>query len=70
MTEGAPIDHAVGLSDVASVGEEVGPAGRPLAVIHARDEDGAARAAATVRAAITVGDTAPAMASVVTEELR
>jgi thymidine phosphorylase len=70
MTEGAPIDHAVGLSDVASVGEEVGPAGRPLAVVHAHDEDGAARAAATVRAAIAVGDAAPAIAAVVTEELR
>jgi thymidine phosphorylase len=57
--EDDPIDHAVGLVDVAGLGEEVGPGGRPLAVVHARDQDAGDRAAARVRAAFAVGD-APA----------
>jgi thymidine phosphorylase len=44
------IDHAVGLAELAGVGAEVGTA-RPLATVHARDEAGAERAAAAVRAA-------------------
>ena len=52
------IDHAVGLVDVAGLGEEVGPGGRPLAVVHARDLATAERAAARVRAAFAVGDAA------------
>jgi thymidine phosphorylase len=70
MTEGAPIDHAVGLADVAAVGEAVGPGARPLAVVHARDGDAADRAIDAVRAGIHVGDRAPAVEPVVTEELR
>ena len=53
--EDAAIDHAVGLVDVAGLGEEVGPGGRPLAVVHARDAGAAERAAERVRAAFTVG---------------
>ena len=49
------VDHAVGLTDVAGLGEEVGPGGRPLAVVHARDEAAAERAAARLRAAFAVG---------------
>jgi thymidine phosphorylase len=60
------IDHAVGLVDVAGLGEEVGPGGRPLAVVHARDADGAERAAERLRAAFTVGD-APAALPPLTE---
>jgi thymidine phosphorylase len=58
------IDPAVGLSEVAPVGAAVGP-GRPLAVVHARDEEGLAAAAAALRAAIRVGDEAPAARPVV-----
>jgi thymidine phosphorylase len=47
------IDPAVGLSDIIRVGEEA-DAERPLAVIHARDEDGWAQAARAVRAAISL----------------
>ena len=43
------IDHAVGLVDVAGLGEEVGPGGRPLAVVHARDGDRRARRRARPR---------------------
>ena len=53
------IDHAVGLTDVAAIGETVGPDTRPLAVIHARDEAQADRAEAMLRDAYTLGDAAP-----------
>ena len=50
------IDHAVGLTEIAEPGERVGPGGRPVALVHARDEDSAARAAQAVSAAFRVGD--------------
>jgi thymidine phosphorylase len=45
-----PVDHAVGLTDLAAIGDEVGPE-RPLARVHARSTDAAERAAAAVVAA-------------------
>jgi thymidine phosphorylase len=59
------IDPAVGLSDVAPVGAEVGP-DRPLAIVHARDEAGFEAAAAALRAAVRVDDDAPAERPIVT----
>ena len=53
--EDEAVDHAVGLTDVAGLGEEVGPGGRPLAVVHARTEAAAERAAQRLRTAFTVG---------------
>jgi thymidine phosphorylase len=53
--EDQPVDHAVGLTDVAGLGEEVGPGGRPLAIVHARDRAAAERAGARLRAAFSVG---------------
>jgi thymidine phosphorylase len=50
------IDHAVGFSQVAAPGERVGPHHRPLALVHARDEDAAAHAADALSAAFRVGD--------------
>jgi thymidine phosphorylase len=64
------IDMAVGLDAVSGVGTPVARGGRPLAVVHARDEAGADAAAAEVKAAITVGDTAPAITPIVAEVLR
>jgi thymidine phosphorylase len=66
------VDHAVGLAAVAAPGEAVGPGGRPLAVVHARDEASAAAAERALGAAIAVGDDAPGAdhVPVVTEELR
>jgi thymidine phosphorylase len=52
------IDPAVGLTEVAPVGVEVGP-DRPLAVVHAATEDAADEAAAALRAAVTVADEPP-----------
>src|SRR4051794_3123657 len=52
------IDHAVGLSQIAPVGEWVGP-DRPLAVIHARGDASADEAAAALLAAVTVGEDPP-----------
>jgi thymidine phosphorylase len=68
--ESDAIDMAVGLADVAGPGEAVGRGGRPLAVVHARDRAGADAAEKAVRAAITVGDTAPEGRPVVAEVLR
>jgi thymidine phosphorylase len=65
-----PIDHAVGLTEVAEPGERVEPGGRPLALVHAADEAGAQRAADALRAAIAVGDEAPAEVKPVLETLR
>ena len=63
LREDQGIDHAVGLVDVAGLGEEVGHGARPLAVVHAADTATAERAADRLRAAFTVGDppAAPAL---------
>jgi thymidine phosphorylase len=50
------VDHSVGLTEVAALGERVEPGGRPLALVHAHDEDSARRAAHAVRAGYVVGD--------------
>ena len=51
-----PVDHSVGFTEVAGLGERVGPGERPLALVHARDEAGAERAADALRDAVTLGD--------------
>jgi thymidine phosphorylase len=53
-----PVDHSVGLTELAGIGDEVGPH-RPLALVHARDEASAAAAMNTLRAAYTLGEPAP-----------
>jgi thymidine phosphorylase len=50
------VDHSVGLTEVAAIGERVEPGGRPLAIVHARDEESARRAGDAVRAACEIGD--------------
>lgn len=62
------IDHAVGLSDVASIDEAVGPE-RPLCRVHARHDEDARLAVATVRAAISVGEAAAAAPPLVYERI-
>jgi pyrimidine-nucleoside phosphorylase len=52
-TKGDPIDPAVGIEWFPKVGDRIEP-GRPLAVVHARHEDAATRAARAVLEAIRV----------------
>ena len=50
------VDHAVGLTGIAGIGDAVGPGAddRPLAIVHAATEDKAAEAAAELRSTIHV----------------
>jgi thymidine phosphorylase len=68
--EDDPVDHSVGLTEVAAPGEDVASGGRPLALVHAKDEETAARAADALRAAYTLGDSAPHAGPPVLEVLR
>lgn len=49
-----PIDHAVGLTELADIGATV-DTHRPLAIVHARSEAAVEEAARAVRAAYTIG---------------
>jgi thymidine phosphorylase len=64
------IDHSVGMTEVAAIGERVGPGERPLAVVHARDGEGAERAAGELRSAYGLGDGPVEPSSAVIERLR
>jgi thymidine phosphorylase len=64
------IDHSVGLTEVAELGERVEPGGRPLARVHAQDQESAERAAEAVREAYTLGDARPAVPDPVIEVQR
>ncbi len=52
------VDHAVGLTELAPLGAAVG-LDRPLCIVHARTEAAAAVAADRIRAAYTIGRSAP-----------
>jgi thymidine phosphorylase len=65
---GQAIDHSVGLSQVAGIGDEVGK-DRPLAIIHARDRDSAERAAAELLTAFTIGGETTSANPVVYEKI-
>jgi thymidine phosphorylase len=64
------IDHSVGLTEVAAIGERVGPGERPLALVHARDEAAAERTAAALVSAYVLGDGPAAPGPAIIEELR
>jgi len=51
------IDPSVGFTELAGLGAAVGP-GAPLAMVHARNEAEAGRAAASLRAAYRIGEDA------------
>ena len=51
VRESDSIDHRVGFTELAPVGALVGPGERPLAIVHARNEDHAEKAEASIRAA-------------------
>jgi thymidine phosphorylase len=61
--EDDPVDHSVGLTDVAAPGEKVAPGGRPLATVHARDDESARRATEALRDAYELGTAAVKEAS-------
>ncbi|MEM8589473.1 MAG: thymidine phosphorylase [Pseudomonadota bacterium] len=63
------IDHAVGLTDIAGIGDRVGPADKALAQVHAADEASAERATDAVRRAFTIGDEAPAKRSLIAKRV-
>jgi thymidine phosphorylase len=48
------VDHAVGLTNIAALGEAVGKGGRPLATLHARDESSFEKMAQTLKTVMTV----------------
>jgi thymidine phosphorylase len=58
VRESDPVDHSVGLTEVAAPGERVGPGERPLAVVHAASSEAAERCAGALRAAYVVGEAA------------
>jgi thymidine phosphorylase len=62
------IDHAVGFTDLAGKGDEVGP-GRPLAIIHARDEASLSRAAQGLARAYRIAEQPVARSAAVLERI-
>ena len=63
------IDPAVGLADIAALGERVA-AGQPLAMIHARSEPEAERAERQFLAALEIGETALAEPTLIQDIIR
>lgn len=51
-----PIDHAVGITDLAGLGDDAGR--QPLGIVHARDEAGFANAQKRLRQAYAIGEKA------------
>ncbi len=64
------VDHSVGLTAAAGLGERVAPGSRPLALVHARDGSAADRAAQAICAAYTLGDSPPTVTDPVVEVQR
>ena len=62
------IDPAVGLTEIAPVGAEVGP-DRPLAIVHAADQAAADEAVRALNEAVTVGDEAPPERPVIVDRI-
>ncbi len=63
-----PIDHAVGLTQLAEIGETV-DASRPLAIVHARSEEAAQAAERMVRAAYALGDAKATSGAMILERI-
>ena len=51
----ASVDHSVGFTDIVEIGDSV-DSQRPIAMVHARSEAAAERAAEQLRAAFTIGE--------------
>ncbi len=63
------IDHSVGFTRLAAIGTPVGAGDAPLAVVHARTEAHAEKAAAALRAAYKLGHAIPEETPVVFERI-
>jgi thymidine phosphorylase len=70
VRETDPVDHSVGLTEVAAPGEPVGPGERPLAVVQAASSEAAERCADAVRDAYVVGEASNGEVPAVLEVLR
>jgi thymidine phosphorylase len=68
QVEGDRVNPAVGLSDIAALGTWV-EKGQPLARVHALREPAAAEAIASLRAAITLSDSAPNLPPLIRERV-
>jgi thymidine phosphorylase len=68
LVAGQKIDPAVGLSDLALLGEHRAE-GEPLACVHAASEEAAARAAEAVATAYGLAETPPALPPLVHERI-
>ncbi len=62
------VDHAVGLTGLAGVGDKV-DTGRPLAIVHARSEEAAEAAARAVRMAYAIGEEEAASGPLILERI-
>ena len=62
------IDHSVGLTGMCALGETVG-GDRPLALIHAASDSDAEAACSALRQAISIGNDAPKLSSVIVERV-
>ncbi|RUO26847.1 thymidine phosphorylase [Aliidiomarina minuta] len=60
----APVDHAVGLSQLPAVGDRI-EAGEPLAMVHARDQASAEKASEQLLNSLTLGKEKPGQQTVV-----
>ena len=65
----ASVDHSVGFSDIAEIGDRVDNQ-RPIAIVHARSEEAAARAADQLRDAVTLGESAAAADTLLQDTFR
>jgi thymidine phosphorylase len=63
------IDHAVGLTDLAELGQQV-EAGQPIALVHAHSREAAQHAAASVLATYKIGDERPTLPPCVYREIQ
>ncbi|MCT8269097.1 thymidine phosphorylase [Afifella sp. JA880] len=63
------IDHAVGVTQLAAIGDEVGPE-HPLALVHARDEEAFADAAHAIRRAYHIAETPVSANPLIVERLQ
>ena len=62
------IDHAVGMTGFARIGDPAGP-DIPLCMVHARDEAGADMAAERIRAAVCIGEERPPQRPVIRDRI-